>query len=93
MIFVDNHPNVMTTYQAQTAFSAGRRFQEREGTSNGRPSPGTAKLCDGSMTELYTLVSKRGVGCRHSYTGCVSTSWEESEYQDQLSDEDKQLYK
>ena len=44
------------------------------------------------MTELYTPVI-RGVGCRHSYTGCVSTSWEESEYQDQLSDEDKQLYK
>ena len=31
--------------------------------------------------------------CRHSYTGCVSTSWQDSEYEDQLSDEDKELYK
>ena len=30
---------------------------------------------------------------RHGYSGCVSSSWEDNKYEDQLSDQDKGLYR
>ena len=30
---------------------------------------------------------------RHSYSGCVSSSWEDNKYEDQLSDQDKGIYR
>ena len=47
-------------------------------------------LAPGTLSSLSLQVVNIS---RHSYSGCVSSSWQGNKYEDQLSDQDKGLYR